>query len=322
MTKTELQKYLDPKVLNKIRRLDLQARLVVEGFISGMHRSPFHGFSVEFAQHREYSPGDDIKHLDWKVQARTDRFYIKQYEVETNLRATFLIDVSESMRYGGDPQSRNSAIGVPGSGKDGMSKYHYAACLASSLALLLLNQQDAVALASFDEDLVSFLPHSANPNQIKSFVHELDGATLKAKTTVEHIFHNLAEKIPRRGMIVLVSDLFVDADGLIRGLRHFRHRNHEVMVMHVMDADELTFPFQGNTMFRGLENTGRLMIEPRALRAGYLEAVQRFTSDVKRRCIANQIDYKLISTADHLDAALLAFLAARAAAARKLGSRK
>ena len=311
MAKTELQKYLDPKVLSKIRRLDLQARLVVEGFISGMHRSPFQGFSVEFAQHREYSPGDDIKHLDWKVLARTDKAYIKQYEVETNLRATLLVDISESMRYQGN-----------GGRVERMSKYHYAACVAASLAHLLLGQQDAVALATFDDDLRDFLAHSTNPNHIKPLVHALDTVSLVEKTSLEHICHNLAEKIPRRGMICLVSDLFVDADGLIRGLRHFRHRDHEVMVLHVMDDDELTFPFQGNTMFRGLEDTGRLTVEPRALRQGYIEAVQEFCADVKRRCIANRIDYKLISTTDHLDAALLSFLAARAAAARKIGSKR
>ena len=310
MAKTELKKYLDPKVLNKVRRLDLQARLVVEGFISGMHRSPFHGFSVEFAEHREYSPGDDIRHLDWKVLGRTDRLYIKQYEVETNLRATFLVDISESMRYGEDGR------------RDRMSKYHYAACVAASLAVLLLNQQDAVGLATFDEELRSFLAPSTSSNHIKSFVHELDVVSLKAKTSLEPICHSLAEKIPRRGMICLVSDLFVDADGLIRGLRHFRHRNHEVMVLHVMDEDELTFPFQGNTLFRGLEETGRVTIEPRALRKGYLEAVDGFCADVKRRCIANRIDYKLVSTGDLLDAALLAFLAARAAAVRKAGSKR
>ncbi len=314
MAKTELQNYLDPKVLDKIQRLDLQARLVVEGFISGMHKSPFKGFSVEFAEHRKYVPGDDIKHIDWKVFARADRFYIKQYEEETNLRATFLVDISESMRYGENGGGRRAG--------GGLSKFHYAACSAAALAQLLLGQQDAVGLATFDEDLRSYIPASSNPNQIKSFVHELDVSSLVAKTSIEHICHNLAEKIPRRGLICLVSDLFVDVDGLMRGLRHFRHRNHEVVVLHVMDADELEFPFQGNTMFKGLEATGELMIEPRALRKGYLDAVDEFCTEVKRKCIANQIDYKLISTADRLDAALLAFLAARAAAVRKAGAKK
>jgi len=303
MAKTELQKYLDPKVLTKIKRLDLQARLVVEGFISGMHRSPFHGFSVEFAEHRKYVPGDDIRHIDWKVWGRADRFYIKQYEEESNLRATLVLDCSASMRYGSQP----------------LNKFHYA---ATALAQLLLGQQDAVGLATFDEDLRAYIPPSANPNQIKSFVHELDVSSLKDKTTIEPICHNLAEKIPRRGMICLISDLFVEVEGLMRGLRHFRHRDHEVILLHVMDADELTFPFQGNTLFRGLEATGELMIEPRALREGYIQAVERFCAQVRRRCIADRIDYKLISTADRLDAALLAFLAARAAAVRKAGAKR
>ncbi len=305
----ELEKYLDPKVLAKITRLDLQARLVVEGFISGLHRSPFHGFSVEFATHREYVPGDDIKHIDWKVHAKTDRYYIKQYEEETNLRATFVLDASESMHYGAER-------------KDGLSKYKYASAAAASLAFLLLQQQDAAGLAVFDEELKSYLPASANPNQIKNIVHAMDIVEPKEKTSMEGICHSLAEKIPRRGMVCLVSDLFVDIEGVIRGLQHFRHYDHEVMVLHIMDQDELTFPFQGNTMFVGLEDMGRLTVQPRALRKGYLEAVERFCLDVKRRCIAAKIDYKLISTTDHLDAALLAFLAARAAAARKAGAKR
>ncbi|RPI62324.1 MAG: DUF58 domain-containing protein [Planctomycetaceae bacterium] len=274
-----------------------------------MHRSPFHGFSVEFATHREYSPGDDIKHLDWKVQAKTDRLYIKQYEEETNLKATFILDASESMHYKRD-------------GENAMTKYQYASAVAASLAFMLLQQQDAVGLAIFDEDLRAYLPASANPNQIKSFVHLLDGVELKAKTSMEMICHSLAEKIPRRGLVCLVSDLFTDIDGLLRGLQHFRHYDHEVMVMHIMDQDELTFPFQGNTLFRGLEQMGKLTIEPRVLRTAYLEAVEAFTSEVKRKCVANRIDYKLISTADHLDAALLSFLAARAAATRKTGAKR
>jgi len=308
--KTELQKYLDPKVLSKITRLDLQARLVVEGFISGLHRSPFHGFSVEFASHREYVPGDDIKHIDWKVHAKTDRYYIKQYEEETNLKATFLVDVSESMHYPADD------------GREALNKYHYAAATAASLAFLLLQQQDAVGLAVFDEVLKSYLPASANPNQIKTLVHAMAVVEPKEKTSIETICHQLAEKIPRRGLVCLVSDLFTDLDSLLRGLQHFRHYDHEVMVMHIMDEAELTFPFQGNTQFVGLEEMGRLVVEPRALREGYLEAVNAFCREVKRKCVANRIDYKLISTADHLDAALLAFLAARAAAVRKAGAKR
>jgi uncharacterized protein (DUF58 family) len=307
--KEELLKYLDPKVLNKITRLDLRARHVVEGFISGLHRSPFHGFSVEFASHREYAPGDDIKHIDWKVQARTDRFYIKQYEEETNLKATFLVDASESMQY-----ARR--------GSDGLSKYAYACTAAASLAFLLQQQQDAVGLGIFDEDLLQYLPASASPQQLRTMVHAMDVVEPKKKTSLEHICHSLAEKISRRGLVCLISDLFVDLDGVIRALEHFRHYDHEVLVLHVMDADELEFPFQGTTMFRGLEALGRVTIEPRALREAYLKEVQGFCHEVKRRCVAARIDYKLISTADHLDAALCAFLAARAAAVRKSSAKR
>ena len=306
----ELEKYLDPKVLAKIKRLDLQARLVVEGFISGLHRSPFHGFSVEFASHREYVPGDDLKHLDWKVQARTDRYYIKQYEEETNLKATFLLDASESMHYG----TRDLW--------EGLTKYWYAAAVAASLSFLLLQQQDAVGLAMFDEEVRTYVPPSTSPNHIKTLVHAMATTEPRAKTSLEEVCHAVAEKIPRRGLVCLVSDLFVDAPGLLRGLQHFLHYDHEVMVLHIMDHDELTFPFQGNTMFRGLEGAGRLTVEPRSLREGYLEAMESFCRDIKRRCIANRIDYKRISTADHLDAALLAFLAARKAAARKASAKR
>lgn len=304
----ELLQYLDPKVLSAITRLDLRARHVVEGFVSGLHRSPFHGFSVEFASHREYVWGDDIRHIDWKVQAKTDRFYIKQYEEETNLKATFLLDASESMHYGG------------GDGR--MNKYEYASAVSASLAFLLLQQQDAVGLAVFDEELKTYLPTSANPNQIKQLVHAVDVVRPKRKTSLEPICHSLAEKIPRRGLVCLVSDLFVDLDGVIRGLEHFRHYGHEVLVIHILDQDELTFPFQGNTMFQGLEETGRLLIEPRALRQGYLDALNDFCRQVKRSCVSSRIDYKLISTSDHMDAALLAFLAARAAAVRKTGAKR
>jgi len=302
----DLRKYLDPRVLSKITRLDLQARLVVEGFIAGLHRSPFHGFSVEFASHREYVPGDDTRHIDWKVQAKTDRYYVKQYEEETNLKATFLLDVSESMRYG----------------SDGMTKHQVAASIVASLAFLLLQQQDAVGLAVFDEDIRTIVPAAANPNHLKRLVHEMTQTSPRRKTSLEGVCHALAEKLPRRGLICVVSDLFVDLDGLLRGLQHFRHVDHEVVVLHVMDADELTFPFMGNTMFQGLEETGRALVEPRALRQAYLEAVERFCRDVKRACVAHHMDYRLISTADRLDAALLTFLAARAAAVRKAGAKR
>ena len=297
--KVELHKYLDPKVLSSITRLDIRARQVVEGFINGMHKSPFHGFSVEFATHREYVPGDDIKHIDWKVQAKTDRFYIKQYEEETNLKATFLLDASESMMFKNEE-------------KGSLSKYEYAATCVASLAFMLQQQQDAPGLGIFDEDLIEYIPASGSPQQIKRMVHQMHVAQPKKKTSLEQVAHALADKISRRGMICLVSDLFVDIDGVIRALEHFRHFNHEVMVLHIMDKDELEFPYSNTTKFEGLEEMGDVTCEPRALREAYLKEVEDFCHEVKRKCVASKIDYKLISTGDYLDAALCSFLAARA----------
>jgi len=219
--------------------------------------------------------------------------------------------VSESMRYA----KANAA-------EAGLTKFHYAGCVAASLALLLLRQQDAVGLATFDDTLRTHVPPSASPNQIKTIVHELELASLARKTDLEPICHSLAEKIPRRGLVCLISDLFVDVDGLVRGLQHLAHKGHEVMVLHILDADELEFPFQGNTLFRGMEAAGELVVEPRALRQGYLDALNAFLTDVKRRCVANRFDYRLVSTADHLGAVLAGFLAARAEAVKKAKSRR
>ncbi len=299
MTTTGKPNYLDPQVLSKIHRLDLRARLIVEGFMSGRHRSPFHGFSVEFASYREYAPGDDLKHLDWKVFSRTDRHYVKQYEQETNFAAYLLLDLSESMRYQG--------------ARAPMSKFDYAASAAAALAFLITQQQDAVGLALFDEELRKFLPASANPVQLQQLIHEFEAAQPVRKTRVEKIFHDLAEKLHKKEMIILLSDLFVPLDGLFDGLAHFRHRKHEVLVLHVMDDDELGFSFEGNTLFRGLEALPQLLVEPRTVRKTYLEAVGRFCAEVKRRCASGRMDYRLINTKDPLDVALATFLAARAA---------
>jgi uncharacterized protein (DUF58 family) len=317
----ELLQYLDPKVLAKITRLDLRARHVVEGFVSGLHRSPFRGFSVEFASHREYVWGDDIRHIDWKVQAKTDRFYIKQYEEETNLKAMFLLDASESMRYGG---TRNSG-GTASQNRIGtlrLSKYEYAATAAASLAFLLQQQQDAVGLGIFDEELVTYMPPSTSPQQLRAMIHAMSAAELRNSTSLEDVAHAMAEKISRRGLVCLVSDLFAETDGVVRALEHFRHHGHEVLVLHILDEDELKFPFLGNTQFLGLENLGRVNVQPRALREAYLKEVSDFCHEVQRKCVASRIDYKRISTAENLDAALCAFLAARAAAVRKTGAKR
>ena len=292
------QQYLDPKVLSKIQRLDIRARLVVEGFITGLHKSPYHGYSVEFASHREYVPGDEIKHIDWKVWARADRLYIKQYEEETNLRGTILLDCSKSMRYG-----EGAAWGL--------GKFDYAATLAASLAYLLQQQQDAVGLVTFDQRIRTKLPSSSHPSHLKLLLHELGRTQPDHGTEVAGIFHRLAEEIGKRGLVALISDLFIGQQTLLETLRHFRHRRHEVVVFHLLHNDELTFPFQENTLFRGLEEDVQVLTEPRALRKSYLEALDRFLGGVRRCCASCGIDYVQVNTREPLDAALSAYLAFR-----------
>ena len=298
MTQLAGQRFLDPKVIEKIKRLDVRARLVVDGFITGMHKSPYHGFAVEFASHREYVPGDEIKHIDWKVWSKTDRLYIKEYEEETNLRCTIVMDCSKSMAYGED-------------GADGMGKFDYAATLSACLAYLLQHQADKVGLVMFDTAIRRNLPASTNPAHMKLLLHELDAAKPDEKTDVGDVFHRLADQIGKRGLVVLVSDLFVDPSQLLQSLRHFRHRRHEVVVFHVMHDHELTFPFQDNTLFRGLEDELELLTEPRALRKSYLEAVDRFKTEVRRACATAGADYVPLSSKDPLDAALSSYLAFR-----------
>ncbi len=298
---SDSRRYLDPATLNKISRLDLRARLVVEGFITGLHRSPYHGFAVEFAQHRPYVAGDEIKHIDWKVWSKTDRFYVKEYEEETNLKCTILLDASASMSYGQQDQGKRRGLG----------KFDYAATCAACLAYMLQRQQDAVGLVTFDEQVRLNLPASSHPSHIKLLVHELEQTQPREKTDIAEVLPALAEQLRQRGLMVLISDLFVDMDRLTEALRQFRHRRHEVVVFHVMHHDELTFPFEDNTQFEGLEIDAQVLTEPRALRKSYLAAKDKFVTDVRRCCAGAGIDYVPLSTTDPLDAALASYLAFR-----------
>jgi len=297
---SEYRKYLDPKTLTKIARLDLLARLVVEGYVSGLHRSPYHGFSVEFAEHREYVPGDDIKHVDWRVYARSDRFYIKQYEEETNLRCTILLDISESMQYG----------------SESVSKKDYACYVAASLAYLLLQQQDSVGLATFDTEVKRFIPAKSTSGHLRVLLEEMERTGTGRKTRMDRVFHDVAERIHRRGMVVVISDRFDDPERVMMGLRHFRHNKHEVIVFHVLDGYELSFPFEDMTLFEGLEETGEVVTEPRSLRDTYLDEIGNFVNRMKKSCRQHGIDYVQLSTDQHLDVALSAYLAARSSRGR------
>jgi uncharacterized protein (DUF58 family) len=289
------KRFLLPEAIKRIARLDLRARHVVEGFLSGMHRSPYFGQSIEFRQHRQYTFGDDLRYVDWKVWAKQDRYYVKQFEEDTNLRCTLLCDVSNSMRYGRGP----------------MNKYEYACTIAVSLAYLLLRQQDAVGCVAFDDGVRMTVPLRTKRNHLDSIIKALEISSPRNKTIPYHILRNVAESFPRRGLMVLVSDLLVDREGLFRGLRLLRSRGHDVMVFHVLDDDELDFSFSGPTRFEGMELPEQLRCNPRALREGYLAAFGAYLEEVRRGCSRNNVDYSLLRTSQPLDAALTAFLSNR-----------
>lgn len=298
---TETKSYLQPEVLSKIGDLEFRARHVVEGFVSGMHRSPYHGFSVEFAQHKEYVPGDDIRHLDWRVFGRTNRFYIKQFEEETNLRTHILLDCSSSMRY---PEHDVDT------GR--MTKFEYAATLAASLGYLLTQQQDAVGLITFDHEVRSDLPPLTSQAHLKSMIAQIDHVRLEKPTESRALFTQLAGKLHRRSLVIVISDLLADPKDVIPGLERIRFANHEVVVMHVLDHDEREFPFQDNTLFEGLEAPElQLLVDPQSLRSGYLEAMNAFITKIRSACTNSRIDYVGLSTKDALDVALRSYLAAR-----------
>jgi len=289
------KRFLHPEAIRRISRMELRARHIVEGFLAGMHRSPYFGQSVEFLQHREYAAGDDLRHVDWKVWARQDRLTVKQYEEDTNLRCTMLVDVSNSMRYGRGP----------------LSKYEYACTLAASLTYLLLKQQDAVGCVAFDERVRTTVPTRSKRNHIHSVIEALNVSGPGDKTDMYSVLRAVTETYPRRGMMILISDLLADTEGTVRGLKLLRQRGHDVLVFHIMDDDELDFPFTGPTRFEGLESDDFLNCNPRALRDGYLKSLAEFLDNVRHACAQATIDYALIRTSDPLDASLASYMSNR-----------
>ncbi len=292
-------KYLDPRTLDKIKGLELKARLIVEGFLAGQHASPYKGSSVEFREHREYVPGDDVRFIDWKVYGKSDRFYIKEYEEETNLRAYIVLDTSGSMGYKGQ----------------GISKLEYAKYVAASLTHLIARQQDAVALVVWDSELKKFIPPGNNALHLKDIYTTLAAAEPRGTTDITTLLGALTERIRRKSVIILISDL-LDADGpsLARGLRKIRHKGHDLILFQTLDPDELEFPFDRLTRFEGLEDPQHVRVDPKALRTAYLDALREFQQSVKTGCVANGMDYQVLDTGRPLDVALTTYLAARAGA--------
>jgi uncharacterized protein (DUF58 family) len=304
-TKDDPRRFLHPQTIAGISGLDLRAHRVVEGFISGMHRSPFFGHSVEFVQHREYTAGDDIRHLDWKVWSKTDRFYIKQFEAETNLRCNLIVDVSESMHYG----------------TGAMNKYEYGCTAGACLAYMLIRQQDAVGCITFDQDVRQIIPPRSHQRQLDAICNSMHVNRPRDKTRIDRILRRVTESVASRGLIVIISDLLVDREPLFKGLEMLTQRKHDILIFHVLDNDELSFPFSGTTRFEGMEELPSLTCDPRALRDGYLEALEEYLVEVRRGCTRLGIDYSLVRTGDYLDAVLSKFLHHRMAvrASAKLG---
>jgi uncharacterized protein (DUF58 family) len=286
---------LHPEAIRRLGRLEIRARHIVEGFLSGMHRSPYFGQSVEFLQHREYAPGDDLRRVDWKVWAKQDRYYVKQYEEETNLRCTMLVDVSGSMMYGRGP----------------LNKYDYAATVAASLSYLLLRQQDAVGCTTFDDSIRSATPVRSKRNHLSSIINALAVSEPREKTDLYRILREVAERQPRRGMVLVMSDLFGDTQATLKGLKLLRQRGHDVLLFHILDDDELDFPFDGPTRFEGLETADFLNCNPRALRQGYLDALGKFLDEIRVGCAHNTVDYAVLRTSQPLDAALAKYMSNR-----------
>jgi uncharacterized protein (DUF58 family) len=290
-------RFLDPAIIARLGTMELKARTVVEGFLSGLHRSPYKGFSVEFAEYRQYLPGDDLSTLDWKVYARSDRHYVKKYEEETNLECHLLLDVSASMAY------RGSAP---------MSKLEYGSVLAASLAFLMTRQRDATGLIAFGDRIVFRLPASARSGHLHALLIGLERITPGSRSDVGRPLHQLAEALVKRSLVVLISDLLDDPEPIIKGLQHLKFRGSDVVVFQVLDPFELTFPFRGSTRFRDLESAEEVTADPASIRAAYLRELAGLTLRYDRELRGAGIDYVQLDTSQPLDFALLTYLGARA----------
>jgi uncharacterized protein (DUF58 family) len=290
-------RFLDPAVIARLGSMELKARTIVEGFLSGLHRSPYKGFSVEFAEYRQYMPGDDLSTLDWKVYARSDRHYVKKFEEETNLECHLLLDVSASMAYRGGAA---------------MSKLEYGSVLAASLAYLMNRQRDATGLIQFDEQIGPRLPASARPGHLHSILLALDRLTPGATSNVGRPLHQLADALTKRSVAVLISDLLDDPDRVVAGLKHLRFRGTDVIVFQLLDPHEIQFPFRGAARFTDVESADVVIADPADVRAEYLEAINGLRARYEKDLRSQGIDFLMLDTSKPLDFALLAYLDARA----------
>lgn len=292
----------DPVTLSKIASMELRARLIVDGVLSGIHKSPYKGSSIEFLEHKEYSPGNEIKHIDWKVLAKTDKYYVRQFEEETNLKCFVFLDTSGSMGYK----------------STGVSKFEYAATLAASLSYLLLKQSDLVGLVSFSDRVLQYIPPRSRLAHFHAILNALTESKTMGKSNAGVILSEFIEKIGRRSLIIIISDFFDDTKKIIHQLKYFQFKKNEIILFQILDPYELTFPFETITFFESMEDDRRILADPKSIKSRYLSEINHFLEKFKQSCFENQIDYWLINSSIPLDQALIKFLERRESALRSI----
>src|SRR5579872_947553 len=292
----DYKKFLEPGVISRLQNMELRARMVVEGFITGLHRSPYHGFSVEFAEHKQYMPGDEIRRIDWKIFGRTDRYYVKQYEEETNLKSYILLDASASMRYASEGN---------------ITKFQYASYVASALAYLMVQQRDAAGLCVFDENVRTYMPPHSTRSYLQQVLKALEETQPANTTRVKNALDLVAERLKRRGLVIVLSDLFDDPQTVLNTFKHFRHDNHEMIVFHILDPRERDFAFGADALFTDIETAEQMPTQPFHIRKAYKEAMHQLIEKYKRGCREQLIDYVMIDTSTPFDKALFEYLGKR-----------
>ena len=301
MAKKSNKRFIDPGKLTQISRMELVARQAVEGFLSGLHPSPYYGSSVEYADHRPYTMGDEIRTIDWKLLAKTDKYYVKLFEEQTNTRCTLLLDVSNSMKFGPNPLA---------------TKLEYACQLTAALSYLAIRQNDAVGLTLFDSDIRQYLPARSTAYHFRQILDQLETVEAGSDTGIGHVLHQMAARVKQRGLVIVISDLIDDVDAITDGLAHFRYKKHEVIVFHILDTAEIDFPYDKTTRFKDIEGTGSIIANPRSVKTKYQERLNQWLDDVRRGCLERGIAYELATTDTPWDQTLRAYLARRKQASR------
>lgn len=292
----DYREYLNPQIISRINNLDLRARLVVEGFMVGLHKSPYHGFSVEFSQHRPYMQGDNLRSVDWRVFGKTEKYFIKQYEEETNLKSYLILDSSKSMSYASNNQ---------------ISKLDYASTLVAALSYLMIKQQDAISLTIYSDEIKTHLPPKSSNSYLQQVLKELISIESSSKTNTADALNKVAEKIKRRGLVIIISDFFDDVDKTLNAIKHFAHKKNEVIIFQILDPMERTFGFGKDAIFKDLENDEELTTQPYQIQKAYQQAMNEFTNKIKRECLNSNFDYNLLDTSTPFDKALFSYIQKR-----------